>query len=69
MVSLLCEIFDVVTAVCLFVCMYVCISDICLRRMDRPHRWFDRPDFLTADVFWSKDDPNFLAPLVQFGPL
>ena len=40
----------------LSVCLFARLS-VCLFAMYRPHRWSDRPDFLTADVFWSKDDP------------
>ena len=43
-----------VTAVCLSVCLSVRQFAIY-----RPYHWTDRPDFLTYDVFWFKDDPFF----------
>ena len=37
------------------------LSAFCLRTMYRPQYWSDRPDFVPADVFWSKDHGNYFS--------
>ena len=42
----------------LYVCLSACLS-VCLFAMYRSHHWTDRPDVLTVDVFWFKDNSNY----------